>query len=595
MNFSDFNIHVPAGKAGEFYTTCPECSHTRKKKHIKCLSVNVDKGVWHCGHCGWKGNLPINLPRIEKPVYVKPVWRNNTELSDKVVKWFEGRGIRQHVLTEMQITASLEWMPQENKEVSTIQFNYFRDGELINTKFRDAKKNFKMVKDAEKILYNLDGIKGQTECIFVEGEMDALSFIAAGITNVVSVPNGATLGNINLDYIDNCIEELAHIDKFVMCLDNDPAGRNLKNKLSERLGREKCTFVDWEYKDANECLIDKGIDGIIAFRASLKPFPIEGVYTLSDFDQEINDLYINGLDPGYDIGMREFDARIRFAMGYVTTITGIPGHGKSDYLDQICLRLCLKHGLKGAYYSPENRPTELHISKLCRKIIGKAWFGIGRMSVEEMRTAVGWMQNKIHFIKPKNDFGIEHILDAVKQMKVQHGIDWFVIDAWNKLEHKMPHGMSKTDYIGLVYDQLAIFCETWQVHCFMVAHPRKMEKEKDGIKIKVPSLYDISDSANFANKTDNGLAVYRDFTTGQTSLHILKVKFSHWGMAGTHVLFDYDLPSGRYIEDGSTDMGTWLEPKEEPKQPILKPNTNFYEVEKDEDEEGLDAIESHFG
>lgn len=59
--FDEYGIHVPANARAnvknEVYTTCPQCSHERKKKKQKCLSVNTEKGIWFCHHCGWKGSL----------------------------------------------------------------------------------------------------------------------------------------------------------------------------------------------------------------------------------------------------------------------------------------------------------------------------------------------------------------------------------------------------------------------------------------------------------------------------------------------------------------------------------------------------------
>jgi hypothetical protein len=44
---------------GRHYTTCPQCSHTRKGSHRKkpCLGVTIDaKGAtWGCNHCSWTG------------------------------------------------------------------------------------------------------------------------------------------------------------------------------------------------------------------------------------------------------------------------------------------------------------------------------------------------------------------------------------------------------------------------------------------------------------------------------------------------------------------------------------------------------------
>lgn len=175
MDYADFNIQIPFGKSlGEITTTCPECSHTRKKSKDKCLGVNLDKKVWRCNHCGWSGFLKNEIQKVE---YKKPIWHNKTDINEKVVQWFEKRGITQKTLLKTRITDGLEWMPQTQKEENTINFNYFRNSELVNVKYRDAKKNFKLYKDAELIFYNLDSIKDTDRCFIVEGEIDCLTLI----------------------------------------------------------------------------------------------------------------------------------------------------------------------------------------------------------------------------------------------------------------------------------------------------------------------------------------------------------------------------------------------------------------------------------
>jgi hypothetical protein len=47
MTFSDHGIDIPHAASGpEVLTTCPRCSHERRKKNAKCLSVNTEKGCW---------------------------------------------------------------------------------------------------------------------------------------------------------------------------------------------------------------------------------------------------------------------------------------------------------------------------------------------------------------------------------------------------------------------------------------------------------------------------------------------------------------------------------------------------------------------
>jgi len=89
------------------------------------------------------------------------------------------------------------------------------------------------------------------------------------------------------------------------------------------------------------------------------------------------------------------------------------------------------------------------------------------------------------------------------------------------------------------------------LHCFLVAHPKQMGRTKDN-KTIVPSLYDISGSAHFNNKTDNGIIVDRDFINNTTNIHIAKVKFSHWGKVGT-VEMSYEPTSGRFYEFGDSN------------------------------------------
>ena len=540
MNYAFYNIEIPAGKtSGEVQTLCPQCSHTRKKKTDKCLSVNLDKKAWYCQHCTWKGAI-IDRPEVVK--YELPQWKNNTTLSDKVLKWFEGRRITAATLNKMQITEQIEWMPVVNKEVNCICFNYFYEGQLINTKYRDGAKHFKMHKGAELIPYNIDCLATAKEVWIVEGEMDALSLIEAGIENVISVPNGA---QPNLTFFDRFMPSFDHIEKIHIAVDNDAPGIDLRNAIAERFGKDKCDYIVFpDCKDANEYLLLNGAFALRDAANNATEFPMVGVFSITDYLPEIENLYNYGLPAGADTGMWGFDQHIKFHKGYLTTITGVPGHGKSDFLDHIIVKLLQRHGWKGAFYSTENRPKELHISKLLKKISQRPFMGQDRMTQDEIYEALYLLENSIYFVKPEKDFTLDSILSKVAELKNRRNIDWFVIDAWNKLEHQ--YSESETKYIGQSLDKLVNFCERYNVHCFLVAHPRKIAK-RDGKNYDIPTLYDIAGSANFFNKTDNGITVYRNFDNNTVEVHIQKVKFSHWGKVGQQN-FTYDTATGLYIE-----------------------------------------------
>jgi twinkle protein len=251
--------------------------------------------------------------------------------------------------------------------------------------------------------------------------------------------------------------------------------------------------------------------------------------------------------------LAEFDKFVRFQEGYLTTITGVPGHGKSEFLDFILCRLNVSHGWKTALYSPENHPLELHFSKFAEKMIGKPYEGGSRMSKAELDYMIKYHSENFYFINPEDDFSLENILKSVKSLVRKHGIKAFVLDAWNKLDHK--YSTNETQYISKQLDEIVKFCERNKVHCFLVAHPTKIRKDDKGL-YEIPNLYNISGSANFYNKTANGITVYRNFDTGQTEIYIQKVKFKHWGETGC-CIFAWNRDNGRYYK-GTPDNESWI-------------------------------------
>ena len=557
INLADRSEYViQANKLGENIMLCPVCSHQRKKKTDKCFSFNLTKNAGRCNHC--QVVLVEKKDKFEKRTqieYKRPLFKSGTNYSLDAQKFFTARKISEKTLLDFKVSEGIEWMPKNKAEINTIQFNYFRNGELINIKYRGKSKDFKLFKDAELIFYNLDCTIDNETIIIVEGEMDCLTMAESGYKNCISVPNGAGTGKINFQYLDNCIESFSDKTQFVLALDNDGPGINLQNELARRLGFENCTYVRFkDCKDANECLIKYGIQGIIEAMSERKEFPIEGVFNANDITDDIYNYYNNGLPKGDGIGMAEFDMFVKFQPGYLTTITGIPGHGKSEFLDFILTRLNISHNWKIALYSPENHPLELHFSKFAEKISGKAFEGFNRISSGELKQMIDYHANNFYFINPSENFELESILASVKSLVRKKGIKAFVIDAWNKLDHK--YNGNETKYISEQLDKIVMFCEKNKVHCFLVAHPTKITKDKNTGLFEIPNLYSISGSANFYNKTSNGITVYRNFETNLTEVYIQKVKFKHWGQTGC-CIFSWDRINGRYYK-GMPNYDNWI-------------------------------------
>lgn len=556
-SFEDVGIQIPPGRSGEIDTTCPECSPTRKKKNDKCLSVNTDTGVWLCNHCGWKGGLGQSgdyVPPAASRVWKRPEPRQGP-LTEKVIAWFAARGIPDWVLEDNQISCGMEFVPQTSTEQMTIRYPYFRDGELVNYKFRAHPKHFWMSGGAERILYGLDCIVGAETIVIVEGEMDKLSIDAVQGFPCVSVPDGApapdaTNYGSKFSFLDGMAEGIfAQAKTVILATDMDAPGNKLADELARRIGYQKCLRVTWPEKDANDTLVKYGAKAVCEALHDAQPYPVAGIVTVRDLAGRLDDLYERGLDRGVTSGFTTLDTLYRSRAGLLAIVTGSPGSGKSHVLDNLMVRLAERHGWRFGICSPENQPLERHLAGILSIYQGEP-FGDGetpRMSREDMQAARRWAEGRFTFVLPEEPT-IEAIIERADVLVYRHGIRGLVIDPWNELDHSRPAAMSETEFTSHALSKLRNFARQRGVMVWLVAHPTKLRKDDDG-RYPVPTMYDISGSAHFANKADFGLSVWRDPQDASipTQLHVQKVRFSETGQVGS-AQFTFERPTGRIKE-----------------------------------------------
>lgn len=559
--WSDFGISVNETASGEYYTTCPECSPSRKKKSVKCLSVNIEKEVWFCNHCGWAGTLKSgtenkgDYKHWQKPKYKKPAYTPKSDLPEKVLEWFKGRGITDAVLIRNKINYESVYMPQEEDFVMAIRFPFFRQGECINVKSRDGKKNFRLESGAERIFYGLDDMAEIT--YIVEGEIDKLSMEQAGFINCVSVPDGAPSPKAKdytskFEFIDSCLEEIGRVKSFVIAVDNDEPGQVLQEELARRLDKDRCKLVTWPHgcKDANEVLVKHGVEGLRSAVLSAKDYPVDGLFDVIDMWKPTFSYYENGEARGESTGWKVFDELYTVKPGEFTVISGTPSAGKSEFLDAILINLTTI-GWKFAVFSPENQPLERHIAKLAEKMVGKPFFNRGRarMNEGELLDAQEFLNRHFHFIvPPEEQLKPQDIIKLAKIAVMRKGVNGLIIDPWNEMDHTRANGLSETEYIHHTLGLFRRFARSYKVHLWIVAHPTKLQKKDDG-EYPVPTLYDINGSAAWRNKADNGFVVHRNFLnkSDEVQIHVQKIKFKDVGMMGMCTLH-YDYVTGRYFE-----------------------------------------------
>jgi len=566
-------------KRGENASPCPECDANRKHRGKKSFSWNNNKNTGYCQNC--QASFVEFRPVREEKEFIVPEWKNKTELTEKAVKWFEGRAIGQTTLQKQNIYSDIEYMPQEQTKCSVICFPFFLDSKVVNIKFRDGKKNFKLVSGAELIFYNINCLKNAESVVIVEGEIDCLSYIEAGITNCVSVPNGASARN--MEYLDNHIELFDNLQKIYIATDNDIKGIELREELVRRLGTERCLIVNFkECKDANEYLVKYGGIALAKTISEAVEIPVSGIINITSMYDDIYQMFKEGLKPGYTIGFPEIDEKITWETGRLAVVTGIPGHGKSEFVDWIITKLNKLYGWKAAYFSPENHPVKYHYAKLASKICGKA-FKDPNLTIQQYDELFDYIESNFHFIYPEDDLTFETIITKAKYLVKKHGIKILTIDPYNKIEHLRSKSESETEYISRFLDKLTVFARQYGVLVFLVAHPRKMDKNKDTGFYNKPNLYDINGSANFYNKCDYGISLYRTYTDNVVSVDFIKVKFRHLGEGGT-VSLHYNYNNGRYEQESVSidhwDNSNYLSNEPEPRKILMPINTQFDSVVK---------------
>jgi len=562
--FADFNIDEPrtTSTTGNGKTHCPRCTNTRKNKRDPSLSVNVNEGVWKCHHCQWTGSLKQGEEYGSAPPkrFRKPVYEPAMGLLDAAVAMFQARGIPLSLIEQEGISCADAWMPQDEGYVPCIQFPYRKQGEVVNVKYRGLRtKSFRQEAQAEKVFYRQDSIA--KDCaVITEGEFDALSCVVAGFASAVSVPDGAPSVKAKdfsskFTYLDQEPDPFEGVEMIILAVDNDGPGLILREELARRLGRERCCTVVWPEgcKDANDVLVKHDAATLRRCLAAAAPWPVQDAVYITDLAEEIQRLAVTGLPRGLSTGWASLDAVFTIAPGQVTVITGIPSHGKSQFVDALAVNLMQLHGWRFVICSPENFPTALHGVTLMEKWADRTVRHHAPQSEAqafapgEMAQALAEMHEAMNFIAPTDSMTIADLLARSTTFVRRRGIQGLIIDPWNEFDHTRDRRMTEAEYINETLGAVRRWARQWSVHVFIVAHPTKMQKNDEEI-YPVPTPYDINGGAAWRNKSENCLAVWRTLQPDDplVEIHIQKVRWRNLGTMGEVVSLRFNQWTGRY-------------------------------------------------
>ena len=427
---------------------------------------------------------------------------------------------------------------------------YIERGAVVNHKYRlTTKKEHRMDGGSPLILWNHDVLLEESKhpLIITEGEWDAMAAMTSGYSRVVSVPNGTSSAGKGLSdtssqyqYLHRSKDLLDRVERFILAVDNDEAGRNLAADLARVLGPERCMFVRYPdgCKDLNEVLVAYGSAGVTSVISGAKPYPIAGLYKLSDFPDppELRSL---------SVGIGGLDRNFALTPGTFTVIAGWAGHGKTSLLMRMLANV-MKSGVSIAIGSFETMPRPILENRLRSALYD--CHPDDRLA-NSFGPADELLAEKLNVIahSPSNDeteLTLEYIIELAKIAVVRDNIRLLVLDPWNEIEHQKGQNETETEYTSRAIRELKRFAKNYECAVWLVAHPRKPSSDGNP---KPPSLYDIAGSAHFANKADYGLVVHRDDLASNTvTVRIVKVRMGLPGRIG-QLHLDYDEATSGYI------------------------------------------------
>lgn len=243
------------------FNYCPICG---KEKSNPDFSVNLETGKYYCFTTGTGGSIKdiegFNLKMLNT---FKPVKQIDTKDFSELVYTFKPlNNDWLNYLKSRGISTNNEGIKQNMRIDKYNRLSIFiTDREKpIAIKYRTMDKKISSEKGSQSNYFiNWQHITNKDYLIIVEGEIDLLSSIEVGFSNVVSLPFGAT----NLKCIDNQLTWIVEFKKIIIAVDNDEQGEKSKQGIIQKLSsiKNKVYSVDLgKFKDFNEVLTNSGIE-----------------------------------------------------------------------------------------------------------------------------------------------------------------------------------------------------------------------------------------------------------------------------------------------------------------------------------------------
>jgi twinkle protein len=484
---------------------CPFC-HGGDRHDKKTFALNVEKKTYNCkrGSCGAAGTFGQLLEHFGEHKYetrqqVKHYKAPQTQIRPAP------KPVEEYLIKRGFSKATWEKYGVGDDGNGNIAMPYYENGKIVMMKFREARAGGKKgwrEEDGKPVFWGMQFCNPADPLTIVEGEMDLLALVEAGIQNVISMPSGSQ----DLTCISLCWDWLQKFKRVVIWVDSDEPGQELQRNLIQKLGAWRCFVVNSEWKDANEVLLHEGKDAVFHIWDHAVEVPQAGLIRLAD---------VKSFDYSTSIrvrsGLRGVDQVLGgFMMGQFTVWSGRRASGKSTLLGQVLLD-AISQGFAVCAYSGE-LPSPIfrywidiqaagpeNIELVYDQIKDST---VARVRPETVSAIREWYRERFFLY---DNFGITteaSMFEVFEYAARRYDCKVFMID---NLMTTMLESGSESDYWrrqSLFVNRVAEFAQRLDVHVHLVAHPRKAngrELEND----------DVGGSGDITNRADNVMILNR--------------------------------------------------------------------------------------
>ena len=521
------------GLEDSYNETSKSCSCPWHKDKTPSFIWNPKNNSAHCFSCGRNYGI-IDLYLAQGMSYLEAVKKLFKQVdieynfSNKDIQDFSYRYPKREHSDRVNVekylglrgisTKTLDYADVQSDIYGNVAFHYYNSNDILMTvKYRLGRK-FNKEKDHNKcwsqkdsdfapLLFNMNRIDPAKPLLVVEGEIDCLSVIEAGYSNVVSIPNGCA----NSQWIQYNWEWLEQFDKIILWFDSDEAGIKARNDILYRLGTWRTYYIEINpedttpngarIKDANEVLYFKGKDRVLQYINKPLEIPVENVSDLSkaeDFDIEHAE--------GLYTGIKELDDQIyKLTFGTLNIITGKSGEGKSVFVNQVAICQAVQQGYDVFVFSGE-LPAPILRNWVETNMIGRENITMkdGHVRVfnpEQRKLMQNWYAGKVLVYDDDYNTTATALLNKMEELARKCGTKVFLIDNLMMIDlecNEEGRLQAEKEFVN----KLIFFAKKYNVLVFLVAHPRKTGE------IRV-TKEDIAGSGNIVNLAHMVFSVHR--------------------------------------------------------------------------------------